>query len=79
MNEIVTTPSIESGIYRHYKGNEYRILGVGRHTETHEDLVVYEPIEKKDGSPVLWIRPYDMFIEMVEVGGEITPRFKKVR
>jgi hypothetical protein len=78
MYERFDMPTIEPGKYQHYKGNQYHVVGVGCHTETHEYFVVYSPVEKKEGSPSLWIRLYDMFIETVEVNGETVPRFKKV-
>ena len=71
---------IKKGVYKHYKNKkEYRVLGVGRHTETDEDVVVYEPLY--EGSPVkYWIRPYDMFIEKVlsPETGEKVDRFEFV-
>jgi hypothetical protein len=62
------------GRYRHYKGNAYTVIGVARHSETHEELVVYRP-EYGDGG--LWVRPLAMFLEEVEVKGERVPRFQK--
>jgi hypothetical protein len=60
------------GRYRHYKGNPYRVLGLARHTETREVLVVYEALYGERG---LWVRPAAMFTEMVEHGGVRVPRF----
>ena len=60
------------GRYRHYKGNEYRVVGIARHSETLEPLVVYEPLYGERG---LWVRPAAMFTEQVEVGGARVPRF----
>ena len=60
------------GRYRHYKGNEYRVLGLARHSETLEPLVVYEPLYGERG---LWVRPAVMFVETVEVAGQRVPRF----
>ncbi len=60
------------GLYRHYKGNDYQVLGVAEHTETGEDLVVYRALYGERG---LWVRPLSMFIEQVEVGGVRAPRF----
>jgi len=79
MNEFEDLPSIEPGVYRHYKGNEYQVLGVGCHTEAHEYYVVYAPKNPKDGQPKLWVRPYGMFIEMVEVNGKAVPRFERLQ
>lgn len=64
--------SISIGRYRHYKGNEYIVLGVARHSETNEELVVYRP---DYGSKGLWVRPLAMFLESVRVNEEMVPRF----
>ncbi|MBX2869590.1 MAG: DUF1653 domain-containing protein [Acidiferrobacterales bacterium] len=63
---------IEIGRYRHYKGKYYNVIGVARHSETEQLLVVYRP---QYGERGLWVRPLDMFTETVEVDGEIKPRF----
>lgn len=60
------------GRYRHYKGNEYRVLGTARHSETEEELVVYR---QEYGDHSLWVRPLVMFQETVEVDGRSVPRF----
>lgn len=60
------------GRYRHYKGNEYTVLGVARHSETHEELVVYRP---EYGERGLWVRPVGMFLENVTIDGRDVPRF----
>lgn len=60
------------GRYRHYKGAEYRVVGVARHSETEEPLVVYRPLY---GDGDLWVRPLEMFMEAVVVDGESVPRF----
>ena len=61
------------GRYRHYKGQDYLVLGVARHSETEEEFVVYRPDYGERG---LWIRPRAMFEELVEVAGEPVPRFR---
>jgi len=66
---------IAPGRYRHYKGNEYTVLGVARHSETHEELVVYR---QEYGDRGLWVRPAAMFAETVVVDGQIVPRFRFV-
>ena len=60
------------GSYRHYKGNDYKVMGVAKHSETGEDLVVYRPLYGESG---LWVRPLSMFIEQVDVDGTPVPRF----
>lgn len=78
MGEAFNIPALEKGTYQHYKGNMYEVLGVGCHTESNEYYVVYRPVEKKPGIPEIWLRPYEMFVENVEVDGEFVPRFKQV-
>lgn len=78
MSEFDDRPTVKKGLYRHYKGNVYRVHGVGCHTEREEYFVVYSPTEPKTGIPEFWLRPYDMFIETVEVGGKTIPRFEKI-
>lgn len=63
---------MQLGRYRHYKGNEYIVLGVARHSETEEELVVYR---QDYGARGLWVRPKAMFLEQVVVNGETKPRF----
>jgi len=65
--------TIAPGRYRHYKGNEYTVLGVARHSETLEEFVVYRQEYGENG---LWVRPAAMFAEMVEVDGRPVPRFR---
>ncbi|MCL5049453.1 MAG: DUF1653 domain-containing protein [Firmicutes bacterium] len=67
---------LQAGIYRHYKGHEYQVIDVARHSETEELLVVYRPLY---GERALWVRPLDMFIEEVEVNGQLQPRFSFLR
>lgn len=66
---------IKLGIYRHYKNKEYRVLGVAKHSETLEELVVYEALYDNQESK-LWVRPKAMFLESVEVDGKVIPRFE---
>ena len=63
---------IATGIYRHYKGQSYRVLGTAHHSETMEELVVYQALYDDFG---LWVRPAAMFAETVELDGEPIPRF----
>lgn len=64
--------SLLTGIYRHYKGQQYRVVGVAQHSETEEQLVVYQTLY---GAFDLWVRPVSMFLEQVEVEGVQQPRF----
>ena len=66
---------IRPGRYRHYKGNEYTVLGLARHSETIEELVVYR---QEYGDHGLWVRPASMFLETVELEGKKVPRFRPI-
>jgi len=74
-DDLPPLPDIARGHYRHYKGGEYEVLDVVRHSETLEPLVLYRPLYKATG---LWVRPFAMFLEQVEVAGETRPRFARV-
>jgi hypothetical protein len=63
---------LRPGRYRHYKGNFYEVIGIARHSESEEELVVYRQLYG-DGS--LWVRPLGMFMEDVDVDGSPVPRF----
>ena len=65
--------TVQPGRYRHYKGKEYTVIGVARHSETEEELVVYR---QEYGDHGLWVRPRDMFLESVDVAGRTVPRFE---
>jgi hypothetical protein len=60
------------GLYRHYKGQRYQVLGSARHSETLEELVVYRALYGEHG---LWVRPAAMFSQTVMVDGQPVPRF----
>ena len=64
--------SLTAGIYRHYKGQRYRVLGIAQHSETMEQVVVYQALYGDYG---LWVRPAAMFCETVELEGEPISRF----
>lgn len=66
---------IKAGIYQHFKGGRYEVLGTARHSETEEELVVYRPLYGGGG---LWVRPLTMFTETVERDGTTQPRFRYV-
>ncbi|WP_313513010.1 DUF1653 domain-containing protein [Pseudomonas sp.] len=68
--------TLQPGLYRHYKGPEYRVIGVARHSETEEEMVVYQALYGEFG---FWVRPLSMFSETVEVDGEQVPRFALIR
>lgn len=68
-------PDTPLGRYRHYKGGEYEVVGVARHSETHEPLVVYRPLYNTSG---WWVRPHAMFFENITIDGVTQPRFRRV-
>jgi hypothetical protein len=72
MSDLPPLPNLKLGRYRHYKGGEYEVIGVARHSETLEPLVVYRPLYNQTG---LWVRPHAMFFEQVNVNGRPQPRF----
>ena len=75
MSELAPLPPTPLGRYRHYKGGEYEVVAVARHSETQEALVVYRPLYNDSG---WWVRPYEMFTGSLEVGGVMRPRFERV-
>lgn len=66
---------IPLGKYKHYKGNDYQVIGIATHSETLEQEVVYQKLYDDHS---LWVRPLAMFIETVEINGETVPRFRWV-
>jgi hypothetical protein len=74
-NPLSPLPVLPLGRYRHYKGGEYEVIGVARHSETLEAMVVYRPLYNASG---LWVRPFAMFVEEIETDGVRQPRFARV-
>jgi len=68
-----TAPDVPPGRYRHFKGGLYEVLGVARHSETEQELVIYRPLQGAGG---LWARPKAMFLEHVVADGQAVPRFR---
>lgn len=66
---------LEIGVYEHYKGARYEVIGVARHSETEEELVVYKALYGEMG---LWVRPLKMFQESVLVDDKSIPRFSLI-
>lgn len=75
MTDLPPLPDLRLGAYRHYKGGEYEVLGVVRHSETLEPMVLYRPLYNESG---LWVRPHAMFLEEVDFDGTRVPRFAPV-
>ena len=71
--------TIAPGTYRHYKGKDYEVIGIARHSETLEPLVIYRALyaSKEFGKNALWARPLDMFLDTVIVDGKKAQRFSK--
>ncbi len=66
---------IVGSLYEHYKGHRYKIIGIARHSETLEELVVYQALY---GEGDIWVRPLSMFLENIVIDGVLQPRFKLV-
>ncbi len=75
MDALPPLPELSPGLYRHYKGGEYEVVGVARHSETLEPMVVYRPLYNASG---MWVRPYEMFVGQATVQGRSVPRFARV-
>jgi len=69
-------PELPKGVYRHFKGREYQVLALARHSETGEPMVVYRALY---GERELWVRPLSMWEETVSRDGYTGPRFVYVR
>ena len=74
-SELPPLPRLRPGRYRHYKGGEYEVVAVARHSETHEPQVVYRPLYNATG---WWVRPHAMFVEDVVIDGVRQPRFRLI-
>ncbi len=74
---LTQVPAIGT-IYCHYKGHSYKIIGIARHSETHEELVVYQALydSMTFGPRALWVRPLSLFLDTVIVDGITQPRFR---
>jgi len=68
---------MELGLYKHYKGNIYEVIGIAKHSETLEDMVAYKATYQPEGSN-LWVRPLKMFLETVIIDGVEQKRFSKI-
>ncbi len=66
---------IKLGKYKHYKGKPYEVIGVARHSETLEEMVVYKALYQTEGEN-LWVRPLTMFLETVEIDGKTMNRIE---
>ncbi|MCR5506350.1 MAG: DUF1653 domain-containing protein [bacterium] len=64
------------GVYQHFKGNKYKVLAVAKHSETLEEMVVYQALY---GAGDVWVRPINMFLEDIEKDGKIIKRFQFIK
>ncbi len=71
------TQRFETGLYKYYKGKIYEVIGVAKHSETLEELVVYKATYQTEGEN-LWVRPLNMFIETIILDGVEVKRFEKI-
>ncbi len=69
-------PNIKPGTYQHYKGNKYQVIETATHSETLEHLVVYRPLY---GEEALWVRPFEMFNDEIEIDGKKLKRFQFIK
>lgn len=71
---------MKKGVYRHYKGKLYKVTGLARHSETLEEMVIYQALYQSEefGYGATWIRPKKMFEEEVTVQGKTLPRFELI-
>jgi hypothetical protein len=74
-SDLPALPVMKPGRYRHYKGGEYEVFAVARHSETFEALVVYRPLYNATG---WWVRPHSMFVETLVIDGVARPRFAPI-
>ncbi|MBS0624767.1 MAG: DUF1653 domain-containing protein [Verrucomicrobia bacterium] len=72
----VAAKNLKKGLYEHYKGMQYEVLYVARHSETLEEMVVYQALYGDRG---IWVRPLNMFVETIEIDGREMPRFKWIK
>ncbi|MES2876601.1 MAG: DUF1653 domain-containing protein [Patescibacteria group bacterium] len=78
MSENTLPPNLKLGTYRHNKsGKLYDVIGIALETESDQAMVVYRPLYAHEFSYELFTRPYDMFVEQVQLNGQMMPRFEK--
>jgi hypothetical protein len=65
------------GLYKHYKGNMYEVIGIAKHSETLEEMVVYKATYQEEPYNI-WVRPKAMFLEKIEINGNLIERFSKI-
>ncbi len=69
---------VKKGIYQHYKGKKYEVLGIAKHSETLEDMVIYKALYENSLSN-FWVRPLKMWNEKIEINGKTVKRFEPIK
>ena len=75
MISAINMSNIPLGVYRHFKGNYYEVVGFAKHSESLEEMVIYKPLYDEGG---MWVRPSSMWDNLVEVDGKLVKRFEYV-
>ena len=73
---------VELGHYRHFKGNVYEVIAIAKHSETEEEMVIYKSLgdeKTSDRGVGIWVRPMNMWTEMITRDGKTFPRFEKIK
>lgn len=73
---LLSKAVIIGGLYEHYKGLRYIVIAVARHSETLEELIVYQALYDEEA---IWVRPLTMFLEDIEIDGQVQPRFELIK
>jgi len=76
VTEDIAVPFVAAGIYQHFKGKRYEVVGVGLDAETTKPVVIYVPLYESDVP--FWVRSYEVFLEFVDVDGVKVRRFEKI-
>jgi hypothetical protein len=73
--------TLKLGKYKHYKGKEYEVIGIAKHSKTLKDLVVYQALHDSEefGNKALWVRPMSIFMSSVSLGGKKVQRFTPIK
>jgi hypothetical protein len=75
--QTIQVKQMELGLYKHYKGNMYEVIGIAKHSETLEEMVVYKATYQEEPYN-MWVRPKAMFLEKIEINGKLIERFSKI-
>ncbi len=75
--QTIQVKPMELGLYKHYKGNIYQVIGIAKHSETLEEMVVYKAMYQEEPNNI-WVRPKAMFLGKIEINGNLIERFSKI-